>query len=336
MRPTSALTCAVLGAVFFGCGTSALRAPGDGPEAGAVDEPGGGGLSEGFLRLPDPFAGRGTSHCGTAAADAALALLNGLRATTTAPALLCLVPLGGVAAAHAGYLAANDAVSLGDRHRETSGKPGFTGESLGARADAAGLDHAAFWLSEGVGGNGPPAAVLGAHLATVYHRSPLLTPGARYFSYADVSGAHQQVVMDSLAWLDVGGLRPVVWPADGASAVPRRFGAAREVPDPVPDLAAPGYPVSVHFPRYIARDEPPSEPVVEVLEFALEEATGALVETRLVAPAADPGLARADAFLVPAAPLAPGRDYVAHARLRYGALAFDRRWRFHTEAGEGT
>lgn len=332
LRPFATIITVTIGSIAVGaCGSNTRRSAANGPSLGPLGGSVGASLTGGFVRLPDPYSRTPVASCGSTEADQTTATLNGVRLRAGLAAMTCLAPLSVAATAHAQYLAANDRDLQASRHDEVKGKAGFTGETLAARADAAGLDHAPFWLSEGIGGAGTPDEILATHLSTVYHRSPLLTPGGRYFSFAHFNGREAQVVMDSLSWLDVTGLSATVFPEDGAQNVPTAFGAARETPDPAPDLVSPGYPVSVHFPRYIALDDR-MEPLLRVALFTLEDDASQLVSTRLIAPPSDAALSRADAFLMPENALEYDRDYVAHVRAQYGALTLDRRWRFHTAA----
>ncbi len=309
------------------------------PRAAAPGRAGGDrglGLSEGFLRADDPHAGEG-GLCAEPVEASALAVINGVRAASGAPGLGCLTRLGAMARAHADYLVqhvgAAGETSTADRHAEVPGEPGFTGADLGARAAFFGLEHQAFWLAEGVGGKGDPADVIAAHLATVYHRSHLLAPGGRYFSYASATAGSQQSVMDTLAFVDIEGLVPVVFPADGAENVPLAFTAAGEIPDPAPAVATKGFPISVHFPRYL-RSSDAQEPTVmrEGGVFTLFDVTHGVpvAEVLVIEPRTDPVLARSDIFLLPKAPLLPMTQYEARARVRYGAFSIDRRWRFRS------
>jgi hypothetical protein len=212
---------------------------------------------------------------------------------------------------------------------ETPGAPGFTGATLADREQVAGLDRADFWLSEGVGGVGTAAAIIEAHIGTVYHRSGLLTPAGRYFGIADADGAASHVVIESLATNGAlngaTALAPAVYPGRGQTGVPGMFSPLREQPDPVPSLAAAGYPVSVHFPRV----QPPygSEPAATGA-LTLATAAGVPVDGILITPATDSELARSDVFLVPQMPLVSGTTYVATADLSYGDQRLTTEWSF--------
>lgn len=255
---------------------------------------------------------------------------EGLRAINLAREASALAPvacdgaLTRMALNHARYLVQNGAPEGADRHAEESGLPLYSGRTLRERAAAAGVAHEGYWISENVGGDARDAdAAVDAHLATVFHRSPLMTPGAVALGYAVAE--EDTVVMTSLALADAPVEFPVgLHPAPGASAVPRSFSALRERPDPVPDVAAPGYPISVHFPR--RRLPTGKEPTLVIEQFTLSRA-GKPIATRMLTPSVDARLFGSDAYLVPLAPLPVG-SYEATVRASYGRAAVARTWSF--------
>jgi len=284
-----------------------------------------------FYRRGDPEDGADHT-CRSGVEAEALILANRARTAAGSPPFFCLDRLSAMAAGHAAFLAANEVAARTDPHGETPGLPYYSGATLAARGDAAGLDRRAFWLSEGAGAGGSAAAIVAEHLATVYHRSHLLTPGGRYLAVAVAAqpGGASYAVLNSLAWVDVDSLAAVVYPGPGQTDVPCRFNARRERPDPVPALAAPGYPVSVHFPRYLIPGSA-SEPQIAVRTFSLTEGTERrAVSLQLVKRPADGEVAPSDAFLVPATPLAPQTRYQAHVTASYGRFTVDRDWWFTT------
>lgn len=263
---------------------------------------------------------------------AAIAALNSVRGAAGARPFLCHGLLRLAAENHANYLAHHDVPPGSARHAEAAGSLFFTGATLGARLEHAGIDRGAFWASEGVGGEGDSAEVIASHLATVYHRSHLLAPGGRYAAFAAVQGAsRQQAVIASLADSDGRRLTPVRYPGRGQIDVPTHFGSARENPDPVPQISKPGHPISVHFPRYLdARTG--REPPLSVEGFVLLDAGGRVVPAQLMEPSRDALLARADAVLVPLKPLQAASVYQVRARIRYGQLFLNEQWQFRTMA----
>jgi hypothetical protein len=119
-------------------------------------------------------------------------------------------------------------------HEEYPGEDGFT--PAGSRAGLSSVVHP--------GATGPENAV-DSWMGTFYHRIPLLEAGLVRIGW----GMEKNVaVLDVLSL--VGQAETVghcVWPAAGATGVPRRF--SPELPNPVPgeDQSAWGYPVTLQF-----------------------------------------------------------------------------------------
>ena len=286
----------------------------------------------GRLRAEDSHA-EAAHGCSTRDEDAALAAINAARSDARQPAFSCLAKLSAMATAHAAFLASNENLSLASAHREQPGAPGYTGNTLGERAAYQGLDVAHFWLAEGAGGGAEAKDVVAAHLATVYHRSPLLAPGGRYFAFALGRGQNPHAVMNMLLWVTTDGLGTARWPAPGARGVAPNFNASGEKPEPRADPSRAGYPVSVHFPRYINDDG--SEPAVAVDEFTLRDSRGSSVGAKVLSSTNDGEVYPSDAFLLPEDALTPGETYVVRARMTYGDLALDEEWEFTTLVGDG-
>lgn len=266
--------------------------------------------------------------CSTAEEDQALARINLARGQTGLTLFACLEKLSAMATAHAEFLAANEGIGLASAHREVAGAPGYTGDTLGERAEAQGLDAANFWLAEGAGGGAAPTEVVDAHLATVYHRSALLAPGGRYFSFAMRKGRAPHAVMNMLLWVAAEESAAARWPASDATKVPVAFNGTGEKPEPRANAELAGYPVSVHFPRFLLVDR--SEPELSVEEFELRDASGALVDADLLTRANDSDVYPTDAFLLPRRSLEPAKKYSVKARMSYGDLAVDTAWTFST------
>ncbi len=281
------------------------------------------------LRAEDSHAEE-AHGCSTRDEDAALGAINAARSETRQPAFSCLAKLSAMATAHASFLASNEGLSLDSAHREQRGAPGYTGNTLGERAAFQDLDVAHFWLAEGAGGGGEAHAVVAAHLATVYHRSALLAPGGRYFGFALGRGRNPHAVMNMLLWVTTDGLAAARWPAPDARDVPPAFNASGEKPEPRLDSSRAGYPVSVHFPRYLNDDG--SEPAVAVEEFLLTDERGGSVRARVLTSSNDAEVYPSDAFLLPEDALAPGEAYVVRARMSYGDGTFDQEWQFTTRS----
>lgn len=296
--------------------------------AGCVQEPDPAARVPATESVPPLGEASGPSVCATTGEDLALVHVNGARALTGQPAFRCLAKLSAMARAHAGFLARNEGLGLDSAHREQSGAPGYTGNTLKERAKAQGLDARDFWLAEGAGGGSGAVVVVEAHLATVYHRSALLAPGGRYFSFAEEKGVYPHAVMNMLLAAREGGGEPARWPAADQTGVAPGFNPSGEKPAPRASATSAGFPVSVHFPRSI--DQKGDEPMLVIDEFRLTDAAGVDVPVALLSASTDTEIYPSDAFLLPEARLSPHATYVVRARMSYGELSLDDEWRFTT------
>lgn len=277
--------------------------------------------------LNDPYDGAAHTCASTNESTMVLAV-NAARRAAGVAAMRCLPLLTRVAASHAMFLAANEGHWVGSPHGEEPGWPFYTGVAVGDRADAVGINRHEFWLSEGVGGGQDPEAVVAAHLATVYHRSQLLTPGGRYFGAEVSTQRAPHAVLNTLAWTNLQRLTAAVYPGPGQEQVPTVFSAAGESPDPTVGMSSPGFPISLHFPRYLtAQGEETASLVVRDFRLLLR---GQVVPTRLIDAGSDVEVARSDVFLVPRAPLIAKTTYTVKANVEYGASRLDGEWRFET------
>jgi hypothetical protein len=200
-----------------------------------------------------------------------------------------------------------------DAHEEYPDREGFTPE--GCRAGGASVIAP---------GSRTPTEAIDGWMATFYHRLPLLHPGLIKIGWGNRHG---------YACLDSGSMvgpvpqadMAVVWPADRATAVPRRF--APEMPNPVPgeDQAAWGYPITVQF--FAMRDATP-----QVVTGMTLTQGGAAVECWFLSPEAprNPELAPGETYcLIPKQHLKPATAYQVEATLS-GANGATRRWSFTT------
>ena len=183
------------------------------------------------------------------AAQLARDRINAYRQLAGAPPLQLHPALALAAHNHARY----DLLNYGDPsawrlgpHGEVAGKPGFTGESSGARAIAAGYPWPAGW--EVIDHLGDPTEGVDDLMNSVYHRVGILTWTHQYLGYGYGRSAVEAVdVID----FGRGPTEPVnatgilVFPSNGQIDIPL-YGAA-EAPDPLPpDGRYPiGYPITV-------------------------------------------------------------------------------------------
>ncbi len=135
-----------------------------------------------------------SNNCTSGSESQFLSLLNEVRLAQGTPKTTCLFSLSQTAYNHSYYLSQN--TDVGISHEEEPGRRGFTGVTLGDRAEYTGIDRAAFWLNEGIGGGEKPDEILSEHLRSVYHRSHLLSPGTKYVGLANDAAVLQSVRVD--------------------------------------------------------------------------------------------------------------------------------------------
>lgn len=278
----------------------------------------------------DPYLGsKPGEHCARPEQESVLVTLNRLRTGAGALPLRCLEPLAEVAEGHANYLAANED-DASQPHAEEPDRSPFHGRTIGERARAAGLEIDSFWLSEGVSRSYYAQSVLEIHLNTVYHRAHLLSPSARYFGFAAATGTFQYAVFVTMAHIDSRGLKSAVFPRPLATDVPLAFTPEKESPNPLPNRASVGLPISVHLPRRL--EQSGSEPCcAEAQEFTLRELkTDQAVPASVINARQDAHIFPSDVYLLPLEPLKPVSRYEAHALIQYAGDAVERRWQFTT------
>ena len=152
------------------------------------------------------------------------------------------------AQAHANYYVTNrDDPASGGLHTEVAGKPGFTGRSIGDRADAAGYPLG--WVDETFGFL-PPARTLEWALGTVFHRYMFVHPSAVHIGYGSASadGTRAAVFNVGLSPRHTADVPlPSVMPRSAAIDVPHTWDGA-EWPDPAPGIPRPlGSPITLIF-----------------------------------------------------------------------------------------
>lgn len=255
------------------------------------------------------------------AAQLASERVNYYRQLAGAPAVQLHTALTVAAQHHAQY----DLLNHGDPsawaagpHGEVVGKPGFTGESSGARALAAGYPWAAGW--EVMNYLDDPTRSVDDLMNSVYHRVGILTWTHQYLGYG-----HGQSAIEAVDVIDFGrgpldpmsAIGVLAFPPDGMSNVPI-YGAS-ETPDPLPPSGR--YPIG--FPMTL---QPVfgSNLTVDLAE--LRDSGGALVS---VYPN-PPGCANSCYALIPISPLRYSTTYTLHARGQVDDIAFDNTWSFTT------
>ena len=255
------------------------------------------------------------------AAQLASERVNEYRKLAGAPAVQLHAALTVAAQNHAQY----DLLNYGDPsawsagpHGEVAGKPGFTGESSGARALAAGYSWAAGW--EVMNYLDDPERSVDDLMNSVYHRIGILIWTHQYLGYGHRRNAVEAVDVidfgrgpsDPISATDV-----LAFPPDGMSDVPI-YGAA-ETPDPLPPNG--------HYPiGYPMTLQPLSGSTLTVDSAELRDSAGVLVSTY-----PNPsGCTNSCYALIPISALRYSATYTLHARGQIDNETFDKIWSFTT------
>lgn len=152
---------------------------------------------------------------------------------------------------HSDYQRINNTVT----HVQTRGKPGYTGEQLSDRLQAAGY---IFGAPNAIGevisatSNGSGFYMAEELITAIYHRFVIFEPVFQEIGAgaASTSSNYNYFTADFVTNLGYGnGIAAgtvVTWPFNGQTQVPVNFFSDYEEPDPVPNANEVGYPVSVH------------------------------------------------------------------------------------------
>lgn len=182
-------------------------------------------------------------------AEQALAMINTYRAWLGLPPLTRHPALEAAAQAHARYYQLNygdpSLAGMG-LHQEQQGKPGFTGASIGDRAQAQGYSGS---VNENIGLSGSLTTSVRMFMGTVNHRLPLIDP--RYtdigFGWVSEGDVRIEVIMvGTPSWSESASPEWVAWPADGMTGVDTHFWG--EAPNPFAGASFPlGYPITLKY-----------------------------------------------------------------------------------------
>ncbi len=220
--------------------------------AGEVTVANGGDLAKMLGLFPDSALEPRSEMPATADApitgDAVVDRINEFRAGIGLPPLNAHPGLMQAAQAHADYYVTNrNDPNSGGLHTEVAGKPGFTGQSIGDRARAAGYPLG--WVDETFGFL-PPAGTLEWALGTVFHRYMFVHPSAVDVGYgwASADGTRAAVFNVGLSPRHTADVPlPSVVPRNAESGVPWIWDGA-EWPDPAPGIERPlGPPITLIF-----------------------------------------------------------------------------------------
>lgn len=227
---------------------------------------------------------------------------------------------------HSDYQRQNNIIT----HVQRPGNPGFTGATLANRLNAAGYRFTQPTSAYGevlvATGNPIGASVAEALLVAIYHRFIVLEPRFKEIGVgaAAVPDGYTYVTVDFTADGFGPALAPgtvAVYPTPGQQQVPTVFFSDLESPDPVADLNAVGYPVSVQAGL--------ATPLT-VDSFSIRPRAGAPLAVKLLSQALDAETPEGAAAIVPLTVLQPGTTYDVQFSGSVGGQAVSRAWSFTT------
>jgi len=231
------------------------------------------------------------------------------------------------AVGHSNYLRVNNTVS----HDQVAGNPGFTGATLQARIVNAGYTLSnPYAFGEVISAAGERSGFYHAEelIAAVYHRFVILEPIFKEMGVGAATGNNNYTYFTT-DFAASGGYGPglgrgriATYPGDGQTMIATTFFSDTESPDPVPNLNAVGYPVSVHA------DISSS---ITVTTFNIRPRGGAEMTVRLLSNAGDSHTPRSAAAIVPLSTLTANTTYDVSFTGVVDSVAVSRNWSFTTK-----
>lgn len=254
----------------------------------------------------------------------ALAHLNRIRLQAGLGTVGYADGLGASAGGHARYLLANRAQREADPHRQVPGTAGFFGATGGDRADY--YNYIGAPTSEVINFVDRAEDALDGWMDSLYHRIPLVHPGARTAGYGLAASGSDRVNVLQVGLAEVPDT--VVWPYPGQLDVPTSW-SGLETPDPFrlyPGVTGPvGYTVTLTFGGRVRS--------LSLTDGTLTGPSGQQVPVLRFDPAMDEHLSNTVA-LIPRGPLEPGAEYsvrlAGRLDLGEGPAPFEQTWRFRT------
>ncbi len=207
-------------------------------------------------------------------------------------------------------------------HMETPGNPGFTGETMFDRADAAGYDGL---VNENAGLSGSMWVSTDWFIGTINHRLTLIDP--RYTDIGMAAVDDDGIVFEIInlgtkdRWDYVTEPEWVAWPPDGATGVGLSFWG--EAPNPFPGATFPtGYPITLQY---------HGEGDLYLNDWSITTEAG---EISSFASVGSGWLSTNTAQISAADSLEPGVEYTVMAAGTAGGAEFSRTWSFTTSYGD--
>jgi hypothetical protein len=131
-------------------------------------------------------------------------------------------------------------------HRQTPGKPGFTGESMADRAGAAGYSGS---VNENIGLSGSMVRSTDWFIATINHRLTLIDPRYSHIGLARINEGNikfEVIKLGAPTWQYEAEPEWVAWPPDNVTGVGLSFHG--EAPNPFAGASYPtGYPITLQY-----------------------------------------------------------------------------------------
>lgn len=301
---------------------TALALSACGGDSSGSSTPSAGGFSSG---IPVTTEAGAPAYLGETSTDG-LNWFNFRRQQAGLTALVRQPLLDSAARKHSEYQRMNDVIS----HDQEPGRPGFTGASLGdrLRAEPYPFQQSSYAFGEVISASTNPSGFVAADalVTAIYHRFVILEPVFTHF------GAGSSTQSGGYTWFTTNfatdGLSSglgrgnfITWPAASQTNIPVFFLTDSEIPDPLPDQNASGYPISIHA-DITSR--------VSVEQFTLRRPGGAPLATRLLSATTDSYTGDSVAAIVPLGVLSPNTVYEARFVGAVDGVPTDYRWTFTT------
>ncbi len=220
---------------------------------------------------------------------------------------------------HADYLALNN---LEISHAEVEGYAGFSGKTVGDRAETVGYAYQN--IGEVISAGQGPQAGVDSLITAIYHRYSLLSPNYTEMGVgnADHPTYGNVMVINPARPQDAPSANGTIarYPAPEQNAVPVIFSSDSEIPDPVATQDLVGYPVSIHF---------SGDYDIQFTSFTLSQ-NGSLLETKLLTQTSDEHTPENVFALIPLDILNTYTTYTAHFEAQVNTEPFSTEWSFST------
>ncbi|MDY7576566.1 CAP domain-containing protein [Actimicrobium sp. CCI2.3] len=229
---------------------------------------------------------------------------------------------------HSNYQKVNDKIT----HVQVAGKPGFTGVGVAERLTAANYVFTStrgYAFGEVIAASANLAGATNVEdlITAIYHRFVIFEPkfleagaGSDGFSATGYNFLTVNFTANGLG-PGLGKGKFAVYPSANQTGVTTVFYSDQELPDPVPNQNAVGYPVSVHA---------DIDAVVTVQTFTISPRGGQALATRLLINSTDPETPSSAAAIIPSAELSAATTYDVKFVGTVSGLAADRIWSFTT------